>query len=490
METNAIYCGDCLFVLKHDFPADSVDLIYLDPPFFTGRVQKGEWSPGAMEISFEDSKEFWSSKRYAGAPEWMKHIGVKRPPFASYLYYMQKRLKECARVLKNTGSIYLHCDSHASHYLKALMDEIFDFKNFRDEIVWKRSDAHSDAKQGAKIYGRIHDIILFYSNSDDYTFNVQHNPLPSSTVEKWYRNKEIVEEDTINRLGIKIRKGKVRRYNKADLTAAKSGGDTEYEWHGVKPPKGRYWAYSKKNMMELEAKGLIVYSKSGKPYMKRYLDESKGVPLQDIWSDIPMLRGIRKKGERLGYPTQKPEALLERIIRVSSNKQDVVLDPFCGCGTTIASAQRLERRWIGIDISLVACKLMQKRMEDQFKVKTRILQRNLDEVMKLKPARFEVWVNSFYDAVKPSPDLGVDGITKAGIPIQTKALANPVGYDIVDGFLTSAKYHPKVSKPIKKMILFSQSGFDDKARARVFEIEQREGIAIQLVEPKDIFEAD
>jgi site-specific DNA-methyltransferase (adenine-specific) len=270
----------------------------------------------------------------------------------AYLAMMAPRLVELRRVLKETGSIYLHCDPTASHYLKILMDAVFGPFFFKNEIVWKRSDAHSDAKQGAKHFGRIHDILLFFSKGAEPGFNSIYNPLPESTKEKWYRH---VEEGT------------GRRYNKADVTgpggAAK--GNAHYDWKGIT----RYWRYKKSRMEELEARGRLVYSKSGMVYEKRYLDESKGVPAQDIWDDIPMLRGLnanRERQERLGYPTQKPEALLERIVRASSNEGDLILDPFCGCGTTIQVAQRLNRRWIGIDITHLAIGLIKKRLSDTF----------------------------------------------------------------------------------------------------------------------------
>lgn len=291
------------------------------------------------------------------APENPKKIlkalveSLGRNDVTAYLTMMAPRLVELHRVLKPTGSLYLHCDPTASHYLKILLDSVFGPQRFVNEVIWKRADAHSDAKQGAKHFGRIHDVILVYGRTANRTFNAGYEQLPQSTQEQWYSN---VEEGT------------GRRYNKADLTAAKAGGDTQYEWRGVRPPAGRYWAYSRAGMEELERQGLIVYSKSGRPYMKRYLDESKGVPWQDVWTDISMLRGISRSHERLGFPTQKPLALLERIISASSNPGDIVLDPFCGCGTAVHAAQKLDRRWIGIDITPLATNLIKTRLEDAF----------------------------------------------------------------------------------------------------------------------------
>jgi hypothetical protein len=207
----------------------------------------------------------------------------------AYLTMMAPRLVELRRVLKPTGSIYLHCDPTASHYLKILMDAAFGPQNFRNEVVWKRSDAHSDAKQGAKHYGRVHDTLLYFSRAASPKFTQLYNPLPETTINKWYRH---VEEGT------------GRRYNKADVTgpggAAK--GNPHYEWKGIT----RYWRYSPESMESLEAEGKLVYSKSGMVYEKRYLDESRGVALQDWWDDISMLRGIHKGANDSATPLRSP----------------------------------------------------------------------------------------------------------------------------------------------------------------------------------------
>ena len=266
----------------------------------------------------------------------------------AYIDYMRPRCVQLARVLKKTGSFYYHCDWHASHYVKVMLDQIFGENNFVNEIVWKRSDAKSDVGQGAKHFGRVHDSIFYYSGGNsEYTFNAKFTPLPQSTIDSWYKH---VEEGT------------GRRFNKADLTgpggAAK--GCPVFDWKGVT----RAWRNSKENMERLEKEGRLVYSKTGMVYQKRYLDESKGVSLSSWWDDIDMLRGITAGGERLGYPTQKPLKLLERIIEVSSNPNDIVLDAFCGCGTALVAAQNLKRQWIGIDISPTACRVMAKRLRD------------------------------------------------------------------------------------------------------------------------------
>ena len=264
----------------------------------------------------------------------------------SYLCMMAVRLLEMHRVLKETGSVYLHCDPTASHYLKSIMDAIFGADAFRSEIIWKRSSAHSDARQGRRQHGRIHDTILFYTKSDRWTWNLIHTPYDPDYIDQFYRH---IEPET------------GRRYRLGDLTgpggAAK--GNPQYEVMGVT----RYWRYSEERMAELIAAGRVVQSRPGSvPAYKRYLDEMPGVPLQDVWTDIRPIGAHAK--ERVGYPTQKPLALLERIIKASSNAGDLVLDPFCGCATACVAAELLERRWAGIDISPKAVQLVNHRLQE------------------------------------------------------------------------------------------------------------------------------
>ena len=266
----------------------------------------------------------------------------------AYLVMMAARLIELHRVLKPTGSLYLHCDPTASHYLKIILDTIFGAPNFQNEITWKRTSAHSDTKQGNVLHmGRIHDIILYYTKSDEGIRNEVYQPYDQTYVDGFY----------------KYRDPDGRRYRLGDLTgpggAAK--GNPQYEFLGVT----RYWRYKRERMEELYLQGRIIQTKPGTvPQYKRYLDEMPGVPLQDVWNDIsPIGPGA---AERLGYPTQKPLALLERIIQASSNPGDVVLDPFCGCGTTVAAAQKLGRQWIGIDVTHLAIALQKYRLQEMF----------------------------------------------------------------------------------------------------------------------------
>jgi site-specific DNA-methyltransferase (adenine-specific) len=421
---NYLYFGDNLDIMREHIDDETVDLIYLDPPFnskATYNVLFGEanGSQSAAQIAVFEDTWHWGLEAEATyrelvtqAPKKLANLTQALRGFLgqndmmAYLTMMAPRLLEMRRVLKPNGSIYLHCDPTASHYIKLLLDAVFGPTSFRNELIWKRADSHNDAKQGGRRYGRIHDTIFFYTKTDCWTWNTIHTPLPESTENRWYRH---VEEGT------------GRRYNKADLTAAKPGGDTEYEWNGVHPPSGRYWAYSKENMLRLEAAGRLVYTQSGRPYMKRYLDESKGVPLQDFWPDISMLRGIHGK-ERLGYPTQKPEALLERVIQSSSNVGDVVLDPFCGCGTSIAVAERLGRRWIGIDITHLAVTLMRHRLADTYGGELSPYQvigdpKDLHSARALAEesrSQFEWWALGLVDArpaqdKKKGADAGIDG---------------------------------------------------------------------------------
>ena len=260
----------------------------------------------------------------------------------AYLTMMAQRLAELRRVLKPTGSIYLHCDPTASHYLKLLMDAVFGGENYRNEIIWKRSSAHSDARG----CGRIHDTLLRYSkNEGEFVWNKQYVGYDADYIKTHYRFKT---EDG-------------RLYRTDNLTATGlQGGGYEYEWNGV----SRVWRRPQESMEQLDREGRIRYTRNGVAEQIRYLDEMPGVPLQDVWFDLQPINSQAR--ERLGFPTQKPEALLERIISSSSNEGDVVLDPFCGCGTAVAVAERLKRRWIGIDITHVAISLMRYRLHDTF----------------------------------------------------------------------------------------------------------------------------
>ena len=364
-DKNQLYYGDNLDVLRRYVRDESVDLVYLDPPFnsrqdYNVLFAEKDGSRSSSQIhAFEDTWE-WNLDSQRAYEEIVEtggrvadamrafHTFLGNSDMMAYLAMMAPRLVELRRVLKETGSIYLHCDPTASHYLKILMDAVFGGQNFLTEIIWKRSSAHSDGKQGRKQHGRIHDVLLFYSKGVDWKWSSVHTSYDEDYVKDFYK---YVEEGT------------GRRYRLGDLTgpggAAK--GNPMYEVMGVR----RYWRYTQENMARLIKEGRVVQTKpGGVPAYKRYLDEMPGVPIQDVWTDISPI-GAQAQ-ERLGYPTQKPEALLERILKASSNEGDVVLDPFCGCGTTIQVAQKLNRRWIGIDITHLAIGLIKKRLSDAF----------------------------------------------------------------------------------------------------------------------------
>ena len=439
---NTIYCGDCKEVLRK-FPNECVDLIYADPPFFSNRHYEVIWGNGYEIGAFED--------RWKG--------GINH-----YVAWMVERLNECYRVLKKTGSMYLHCDWHASHYLKVEMDRLFGEGNFINQIIWKRHTVHSDTKQGARHLGRIHDSLLLHAKSDNYTWVPQYQPYSQEYLATTYRH---VDKDG-------------RRYKASDLTAAKPGGDTYHEWKGKHPSKGRYWAYSKENLEKLEKEGRIHYSRAGYPYLKHYLDEMPGIVLQDIWDDIKPVSGR----ERLGYPTQKPQALVERIIKLSSNPTDIVLDPFCGGGTTIVVAHRLGRRWIGIDVSPTACNKMEKSIRSAGAKDFAVLGMPMsqDDLRKLQPFEFQNWVvQRLFGRVsdRKSSDMGIDGYTFEGHPVQVKQ-SDDVGRNVVDNFETAMRRRGS-SKGVIVAFSFGKGAHEEAARAKL-----HDGLEIELVTIADL----
>jgi DNA modification methylase len=409
--------GDNLAVLSGYISDEAVDLIYLDPPFNSNRTynifKRVDGSPAAAQIKAFDDTWHWSLESERTFRRTVEKGGdvsrvlrafrevLDTSDMLAYLTMMAPRLVELHRVLKSTGSIYLHCDPTASHYLKLLMDAVFGAENFGSEVIWKRTTAHSDGAQGRKLHGHIHDVLLFYRKSDKWTWNTISTPYDQSYIDSHYR---FVEEGT------------GRRFRKDNLTAAKPGGDTSYEWRGARPYKGRYWAYSRAKMEHFEAKGHLVYTRTGMPELKRYLDEMPGVPLQDVWTDIEPINARAR--ERLGYPTQKPLALLERIIATSSNEGDVVLDPFCGCGTAIEAAQALGRRWIGIDITKVALEVIDERLGRSFPdlaYSVRFMPTSMEEVDVLASRdkfAFQQWVCDKLGIeadIRKGADRGIDG---------------------------------------------------------------------------------
>ena len=450
---NTLYYGDNLDILRQHVPDESVDLIYLDPPFNSNasynvlfKEQSGEESSAQIK-AFTDTWEWTQESERVFEQEiimnpttppnvkdmitaFREFIG--RNAMMAYLVMMTPRLVELRRVLKPTGSIYLHCDPTASHYLKLLLDAIFGSVRFRSEINWRRTNAHNDAKQGRRQYGNVRDTIFFYTQGNRWTWNWLYTEYNSQYVDSFYKLTE---------------QGSGRRYQMDNLTAAKPGGDTSYEWRvkrprdegweadltneylhpvegweykGVLPYNGRYWAYSKDGMTAMAEEGRIAYTRNGTPRYKRYLDEMPGVPLQNDWTDIRPA----SRSESLGYPTQKPQALLERIIEASSNEGDVVLDPFCGCGTAVAAAEKLKRRWIGVDVTHLAVALMKNRLKTGFNIVPGKDYEVVGEPADVGSARalaeqdryqFEFWAMSLLEAFpreqkKRGADRGIDGV--------------------------------------------------------------------------------
>lgn len=429
VDTGVVYCGENLEKLS-TLPDACVDLIYIDPPFNSNRNYEVFWGETKEKRAFED-----------------RHASTQ-----AYIEFMRPRCVELARVLNKTGSFYFHCDWHASHYVKVMLDQIFGANQFRNEIVWKRSHAHSDTKQGMARSGRVCDYLFFYTKGDTWTWNPQFLPYSDHHIATEYRH----------------RTPNGRPYKETDVTAAKPGGDTEFEWRvkrqsallrweaditnewhkpksgweylGVKPYDGRYWAYSKDNLIAFWNEGRLIHRKTGMPRLMQFQDEMPGVALQDLWDDIDPINA--RATERIGYPTQKPLPLLTRIINASSRENDIVLDAFCGCGTALVAAQTLNRQWIGIDVSPTACRVMAKRLRDDCGLQegekywrsgrgfiVRDLPWSEEKLRRLPPFEFENW------AV----------IALGGIPNKAQ-----VGDGVIDGRIYPASALPEGKKRMAK----------------------------------------
>jgi len=321
VDTGVVYCGDNLDQLRK-LPDGCVDLVYIDPPFNSNRNYEVFWGETKERRSFAD-----------------RHASTQ-----AYIDFMRPRCVELARVLKKTGSFYYHCDWHASHYVKVMLDQIFGQNQFQNEVIWKRKQGRA----GPIVrFGVANDSILFYTNGPDYTFNPIYRPNDPKYIETKFRYKD----------------PDGRRFRVDNLTSPNPRPNLMYEYKGHKPP-AKGWAVSREVMERFDREGRLYFPKKpgGRIGRKRYLDELKGEELQNIWDDIPPINS--QAAERLGYPTQKPLALLDRIIKASSDKGDIVLDAFCGCGTALVAAENLDRQWIGIDVSPTACRVMAKRLRD------------------------------------------------------------------------------------------------------------------------------
>jgi site-specific DNA-methyltransferase (adenine-specific) len=368
-----LYYGDNLDILRRYLKDETVDLVYLDPPFnsaqnYNAFFHEKDGTDAASQIqAFEDTWS-WnqeSQKVYeelvlqpGKVSEVMQafHTFLGTNDMMAYLAMMAPRLVELRRVLKPTGSLYLHCDPTASHYLKLLLDAVFGINNFRNEIVWKRKAGRGETNKAAVRFGVSHDVLLFYSRSEQAAFARQIRPSKQDYIDSKFTH---CEPDG-------------RRYRLDNLTSPSYRPNLVYDYKGYQPPKNG-WAVSRERMQEMDAQGRLAFprEKTMRIQRKRYLDELEGETVDTLWDDIAPINSQAK--ERLGYPTQKPVALLERIIKASSNPGDLVLDPFCGCGTTIDAAEKLGRKWIGIDITQLATSLIKNRLRDTYGEKIEII---------------------------------------------------------------------------------------------------------------------
>jgi DNA modification methylase len=422
---NKLYFGDNLDVLRESIPTESVDLVYLDPPFNSKanynvlfRTPKGLES-SAQITAFEDTwhwteqaeKEFGELVHQSNTDVSEMIQALRRfmgeNDMMAYLTMMTNRLLELHRVLKPTGSLYLHCDSTASHYLKIALDTTFGIENYRNEITWKRRTGSSSSIHQSNKFGIITDTIFFYAKSDKAILHTQYNFEATGY-------KEYVEKcfNHIDKDG--------RRFQIDNLANPAYRPNLIYEYKGYKPPKNG-WAISKEKMelWDKEDKLYFPEDKNGRIRRKRYADELKGKPVQNLWDDIEMVSS--QSGERLGYPTQKPIALLERIINASSEEDSLILDPFCGCGTAVHAAEKLKRRWIGIDITHLAVSLIEKRLKHAFpdiQFDVEGTPKDLDSAQNLADRdkyQFQWWACSLVNAQpfqgkKKGADGGIDGL--------------------------------------------------------------------------------
>ncbi|TVM01372.1 MAG: site-specific DNA-methyltransferase [Candidatus Brocadia sp. WS118] len=428
MIKNTLYYGDNLEILRHHIADESIDLIYLDPPFNSNRTynvlfknESGKESE-AQITAFEDTWH-WdqvAAKAYnelttESFPRVSRMIAslyefIGTNQMMAYLVMMTARLIELYKVLKPTGSLYLHCDPTASHYLKIVLDTIFGPENFLNEITWKRTSSHNDSKRN---FSNVNDILLLYSkNSNAYKFYPQHAPYEEEYIKKNFR---FIDSDG-------------RHYSSDNLRSPNPRPNLTYEYKGYKPhPNG--WTVSIERMEELDRQGRLIFPNTpdGRIRVKKYLDEMPGVVLGNNWDDIPPISS--QSSERLGYQTQKPITLLERIIRTSSEEGDIVLDPFCGCGTTIIAAQRLNRKWIGIDITHLSISLLKYRLKTTYSLAEKVDYNVIGEPQDVESAyqlaqsnryQFEWWALSLINARpvggktpkmgKKGKDRGRDGI--------------------------------------------------------------------------------
>ena len=462
---NRLILGDNLEIMK-TLESESIDLIYLDPPFFSNRNYEVIWGDAGEIRSFED--------RWAG--------GIDH-----YIAWLKERVELMYRLLKRTGSFFLHCDWHADAYIRTeILDKIFGLKNLQNHIIWKRKTGRGETNHQSKRFGVISDTIYFYSKSANKSrvFNSQFSFEPEGYAD--YIDKFFIHTDEQG-----------RRYRIDNLASPNPRQNLMYEYKGYKPPKNG-WAISLEKMKQFDEEGRLHFpkDKSGRIQRRRFLDELQGKSIQNIWDDIEIVTAHSK--ERIGYPTQKPEALLERIIKCASNEGDIVLDPFMGGGTTAAVADKLNRKWIGIDQSTMAVKVTEMRLDKQrglFSAPFTVQLQKYDynKLRYEEPFEFEDWIVERFDGipnVKKRGDLGLDGKMPDGTPIQAKR-QDSIGRNVIDNFLSAVKRadkklydkNVKGKKPVGYIIAFS---FGKGAREETAKLKLKENIIIELVEVEKI----
>jgi DNA modification methylase len=452
---NQLILGDCLEVLKN-INSETVDLIYIDPPFFSNRTYEVIWGDKGEVRSFED--------RFSGGIE-------------HYIAWLKERVQEMHRILKPTGSIFVHCDWHANAHIRVyILEKFFGDKNFRGEIIWQRHNSHNDAKKKLAV---LTDTIWYFSKSEKFTYEPILGDYDEKYITQFYKYKD--EKGTF-RLG--------------DLSKPDNKG-YKYSYKGYSPPANG-WRCPIETMEKWDSEGLIWFPENpnGRLAFKRYLDRSKGSLLGNVWTDIQNVQGA--SSEKIGYPTQKPEKLLERIIKMASNEGDIVLDCFVGGGTTIAVADKLNRKWIGIDQSVQAIKVTEFRLNRQQNLFSKPFTVQLHkydyDTLRYKDAfEFETWIVGQFGGLansKQRSDLGLDGRTRENQPIQVKRSDN-IGRNVIDNFKSACERYDKVSfeknktenKPIGFIIAFS---FGKGAVQEVARLKNEENVIIKLVTVEEI----
>jgi DNA modification methylase len=462
MPVNKLILGDNLEILK-TLETESVDLIYLDPPFFSNRNYEVIWGDTGEIRSFQD--------RWSGG-------------ISHYIDWLKERIIEMHRILKPTGSIFLHCDWHANAYIRVhILDRIFGEKNFRNEIIWKRKTGRGETNHKSNHFGTEIDTIYFYAKSNENFFEGQYSFDVDGYSEYVEKQFNLVDKDG-------------RKYQSDNLASPTPRPNLMYEYKGYKPPQNG-WAISLEKMIQWDKENKLIFPKNetGRIRRKRYADELKGKPIQNLWTDIEI---SSQSKERIGYPTQKPEALLERIIKCASNEGDVVLDPFVGGGTTIAVADKLNRQWIGIDQSPMAVKVTEFRLQKQTDLFTapyavQLYKYDYDTLRYKDAFEFESWIVQQFGGtgnVKQRGDLGLDGKMGDNTPIQVKRSDN-IGRNVIDNFKSAVERYDKnlftknqkAKNPIGYIIAFS---FGKGAIEEVARLKNEENIIVKLVKVDEI----